>query len=127
MSSTDTDTQRGVYVPPFDQRDRIPQEAIDDLVRQIAEKFHPERIILFGSYAYGSPRPDSDVDLLVVMDTPLSEIQQEVAIWQTIRKSFGLDLLVYKPNVLAERLELGDFFLREIMQRGRVVYEQSGH
>lgn len=124
MSTTDT-THSGVYVPPFNQRERIPQEAIDDLVLQIAEQFHPERIILFGSYAYGTPRPDSDVDLLVVMDTPLGEIEQEIAIWKVINKNFALDLLVYKPDVLMERLELGDFFLREIMQRGRLMYEQA--
>jgi len=50
-------------------RERIPQEAIDDTVRQIAEQFDPKQIILFGSYAYGYPRPESDVDLLVVMET----------------------------------------------------------
>ncbi len=116
---------QGVYVPPVIERERIPQEAIDDVVRQIAEQFDPERIILFGSYAYGTPRPDSDVDLLVVMDTPLSEIQQGIAIRRTIKKHFGLDLLVRKPEFLARRIAIGDPFMQEITQRGIVLYARN--
>lgn len=56
-----------IEVPTVDKRKRIPQKAIDEVVRQIAEKFRPQKIILFGSYARGKPRPESDVDLLVVM------------------------------------------------------------
>jgi len=59
-----------ISVPNVNERKRIPMEAIRAVVRQIAEKFQPEKIILFGSYAHGEPRPESDVDLLVIMDTP---------------------------------------------------------
>jgi predicted nucleotidyltransferase len=121
---TSTDHQ-GVYVPPFNQRERIPQEAIDDLVRQIAEKFHPDLIILFGSYAYGTPRPDSDVDLLVVMDTPQHEAEQALKIRLATDYHFGLDLLVRKPVDLIRRIVLGDFFLREITQKGKLLYERD--
>lgn len=69
-----------VIVPPINKRKRIPRAAINDVVRQIAEKFNPEKIILFGSYAYGKPTQVSDVDLLVVMKTNLRESQQEIAI-----------------------------------------------
>ena len=120
MTSTE---HQGVYVPPIGERERIPQEAIDDVVRQIVEQFHPERIILFGSYAYGTPRPDSDVDLLVVMDTPLSEIQQEIAIHRALRKHFATDILVRKPDYLAYRWAIGDPFLTEITEQGKVIYE----
>lgn len=121
---TTTDYQ-GVYVPPIGERERIPQEAIDDVVRQIAEQFHPHLIILFGSYAYGTPRPESDVDLLVVMDTQISEIQQEIAILRAIRKHFAMDLLVRKPDYLAYRLAIGDPFLKEITEQGKVMYERN--
>ena len=121
MSTNDT-TRSGVYVPNVNERERIPQEAIDDVVRQIADLFHPERIILFGSYAYGTPRPDSDVDLLVVMDTPLSEIQQEIAIWKVIKKNFALDLLVRTSANFMRRISMGDFFLKEIVENGKVLY-----
>jgi predicted nucleotidyltransferase len=116
---------KSINVPPITQRTRIPQQAIDDVVQQIIENFRPQKIILFGSYAYGSPRAESDVDLLVIMDTPLKEVEQEIRICQIIEHHFGLDLLVRKPETVARRMQLGDPFLREIIQRGRVLYERT--
>jgi uncharacterized protein len=124
VASSDTIPNGAVYVPPFNERERIPQGAIDFLVRQIAEQFHPERIILFGSYAYGTPDPESDVDLLVVMDTPIDVVDQALLIRRATHHPFAFDLLVRTPATLAQRLELGDFFLREITQRGKIVYER---
>lgn len=112
-------------VPPITRRKRIPQQAIDYVVQQIIEIFQPQKIILFGSYAYGSPRAESDVDLLVIMETPLKEVDQEIRICQRIEYHFGLDLLVRKPNTIAKRLQLGDPFIKEIIQRGRVLYERT--
>ena len=113
-------------VPPITVRDRIPLTAIKDIVRQIATRFQPVRIILFGSYAYGDPLPDSDVDLLVVMETTGGETQQAVDILRTISYRFGLDLLVYTPQRLAQRLEWGDPFLQEIIKHGEILYEAPG-
>ena len=114
-----------VFVPPVTRRQRIPKKAIDDVVRQIAEKFKPQKIILFGSVRRaGHPRPESDVHLLVVMETPLKEIQQEILIQQGLEMDlFGVDLIVQTPQKLAARIALGDFFLREITSEGKVVYE----
>ena len=106
-------------------RQRIPQAAIDDVVAQIIERYQPQKVILFGSYAYGHPRPESDVDLLVVLDTPLKEAEQAAQICQEIDYHFGLDLIVRTPNVLARRLALGDPFLTEIVNNGRVLYEYA--
>ncbi|MEW6094311.1 MAG: nucleotidyltransferase domain-containing protein [Chloroflexota bacterium] len=114
-----------VNVPPITQRKRIPQEAIDHVVRQIIEKFQPLKIILFGSYAYGTARPESDVDLLVIMETPLKEVEQEIYICQKIEYHFGLDLLVKTPTTLANRLKLGDPFLKEATRKGKVLYERT--
>ena len=80
---------------------RISQQMIEDAVRQIVQQFQPQRIILFGSYAYGQPRGESDVDLLVVMETPLKETEQAVRICQAIDYHFGLDLIVRTPATLA--------------------------
>ncbi len=113
-----------VEVLPITKRTRIPQQAIDYLVRQIADNFQPRKIILFGSYAYGTPRPESDVDLLVIMETPLKEVEQEIHICQKIEHHFGLDLLVRTPATLEKRLKLGDPFLKEIIQKGKVLYER---
>ena len=112
-------------VATVDKRRRIPQAAINEIVRQIVAKFRPHKIIFFGSYAYGTPRPESDVDLLVVMETPLREAQQAIQICQQIDYLFGLDLLVYTPRNLAQRLAWGDSFLREVMERGKVLYEST--
>ncbi len=114
-----------IYVPNINKRRRIPIQAIDDVVHQIAEKFNPHKIILFGSYARLCPRPESDVDLLVVMNTSLTETEQAVQILQNIEYHFGLDLLVRTPNNLTRRLDLGDPFLQEIIAEGTILYEQA--
>jgi predicted nucleotidyltransferase len=71
------------------------------------------------------PRPESDVDLLVVMETPFKEWEQRWKIRQGINYNFGLDLVVRTPATLAQRLEWGDFFLREVIEKGKVVYESA--
>ena len=73
-----------LIVPTMDKRQRIPMEVIHSLAARIANQFHPLKIILFGSYAYGAPRPESDVDLLVIMDTPLKESEQSLQIGVTL-------------------------------------------
>jgi predicted nucleotidyltransferase len=113
-----------VHVPAIDKRKRIPEKAIQDVVRQIAEKFHPQKIILFGSYARGKPRPESDVDMLVIMETQLKETRQALLIDKSLERDlFGLDLLVRTPANLRERIALGDSFLKEIVTMGKVLYE----
>lgn len=114
-----------IKVPTIDQRERIPQEAIDEVVRQIVEKFKPQKIILFGSYARGEPRPESDVDLLIVMDTVLRESRQSLEIRRHLGVMFGLDLVVYTPQHLKDRVDMGDWFLRDILKEGKVLYETN--
>jgi len=112
-------------VPPITKRQHVPQAAIEDVVRQIVQRFQPQQIILFGSYAYGQPRAESDVDLLVVLDTEDKETEQAVRICQEIEYHFGLDLIVRTPATLAHRLVQGDMFLREIVSKGKVLYERT--
>ena len=102
----------------------VPQAAIRRLAREIASRFRPERIMLFGSYAYGRPSPDSDVDLLVVMPTR-NEIDQAVRIRRKFDAPFPVDLIVRTPQGLARRLKWGDWFLREIVGQGKVLYAQA--
>jgi predicted nucleotidyltransferase len=104
---------------------RIPMRDIHALAQQIAEKFDPERIILFGSYAYGKPKPWSDVDLLVVMDTTISNRNQAVAIARALQYRFGLDLIVRSPEQIEQRLAMGDFFIAEILHKGKVLYARD--
>lgn len=112
-----------LVAPTVDVRSRIPNSIIQELISRIVEKFQPKRIILFGSYAYGTPRPESDVDLLIVMETHMRETQQALEIRQHVNPLFGVDIIVYKPSRLEERLKLGDSFLQEITEKGLVMYE----
>ena len=96
------------------------QATCDDIVRE----FSPLKVILFGSYAYGTPTEDSDVDLLVVMPIPESQTRrQAVEIRQRIPRRFRMDLVVRSPEEIARRVSLNDWFLREITQEGQVLYE----
>ncbi len=103
----------------------ISYQVIDAVVQQVVQQFQPEQVILFGSYAYGQPQPHSDVDLLVVMDTPLKETEQATRICQAIEYHFGLDLIVRTPATIARRLALGDVFLQEIINKGKALYERA--
>jgi predicted nucleotidyltransferase len=107
-------------------RRRIPQRPIQHAVQQIIQKFQPQKVVLFGSCAYGEPGPESDVDLLVMLETPLKESEQAVRICQSVDYHFGLDLIVRTPATLAKRLALGDPFLHDVMSKGKVLYERAG-
>ncbi|MEW6209641.1 MAG: nucleotidyltransferase domain-containing protein [Acidobacteriota bacterium] len=92
----------------------------------IAREFHPEKIILFGSFAYGKPRPDSDVDLLVVMPFEGSPFRQASLILSHVVSAVGvlpMDLLARTSEQVEERLKMGDSFMREIIERGKIIYE----
>lgn len=98
---------------------------IKNLCRQIVENFQPQKIILFGSHAYGKPNADSDVDLLVVMSFECRSVEQAIKIRQRIYPKMPLDLLARTPAQIKERLSLGDFFIKEIIERGKVLYESE--
>ncbi len=100
----------------------VSRNNIRGIVKQIATQFKPEKIILFGSFAYGDPKPESDVDLLVVMETPLRNSEQASEIVRAVDYHFGMDLIVRRPKQLDERVAQGDSFLREIVEKGEVVY-----
>jgi len=111
-------------IPLVTRRRRIPDWAIQHVVDQIVQKFSPTKVILFGSYAKGTVRPESDVDLLVVMSTK-KEGEESLRIRQAIECPFGLDLIVRSPRTLARRLKMGDYFLREAVNQGKVLYESA--
>ena len=89
----------------------------------VAREFHPDRIILFGSHARGEAGRNSDVDLLVIMRHRGHPIDKTVEIRQRIHSPFALDLLVRSPAKIRQRIEMCDWFIREIMEQGQVLYE----
>lgn len=98
---------------------------IREVARSVAEKFHPNRIILFGSHANQTQRPDSDVDLMVVMHHEGPAAKSAAAIRDSVRLPFPCDLLVRSPEKLKERLSLGDPFIRNVVTTGQVLYNRG--
>lgn len=101
----------------------ITMEQIEDISRRIAEEYHPQCILLFGSYAWGTPSPDSDVDLLVILPFEGKAVAKSVEMRLKVRPPFPMDLLVRTPEKIRERLSLGDPFIRSILEKGKVLYE----
>src|SRR5436309_4991077 len=111
------------YVQPYRYPSpNIPLAAIRRFARRIAERFHPQKIILFGSYAYGTPHDESDVDLLVIMPA-YDVINQVIRICCAFDYPFSLDLIVRTPKQIERGLKDDDWFLREIIEKGKVLYE----
>ncbi len=102
----------------------IPMRVIRRYARAVAKRFDPDKIILFGSYAYGTPHEGSDVDLLVVMPAK-NERTQATRIRLAVERCFPMDLIVRTPENLRWRLEEGDWFLREIVSKGKVLHEKD--
>ena len=103
----------------------IPMRVIRRFALQVAETFRPEKIILFGSYAYGTPHADSDVDILVVMPAR-NQLDQAYKIRCAVTAPFPMDLIVRTPKAMAWRLEERESFTTEITSKGKVLYEK-GH
>ncbi len=101
----------------------VPRSVIRRFARQVAERFQPDKIILFGSHAYGTPHADSDVDILVVMPT-WNELSKAVQISLAIDPPFPLDIIVRTPANIKRRLEDGDLFHTHILTKGKVLYEK---
>jgi predicted nucleotidyltransferase len=100
----------------------VPSSDISKAAERIARKFRPRRIILFGSYAYGRPNENSDVDLLVLMDGRRVH-DRGIAIRRAITFDFPVDLVVRSPEEFQSRIALGDCFLAHIQKEGKVLYE----
>ena len=101
----------------------VTEEILAEIIRRLVAALNPEKIILFGSYVYGSPSGDSDVDLLVIMQTTAKPADRYMAVYRAIRpRPFPLDILVKTPDEIAGALAKGDSFIEEIVTRGRALY-----
>ena len=101
----------------------VKRQSIKAFVRKEVTQFHPEQMILFGSYARGTPTADSDVDLLVVMPHEGPPTAKAAEIRKRIRAGFPMDLVIRSPAEVRRRLRMDDFFIREIVERGQKLYE----
>ncbi len=101
------------------------QQQIKKIAKRIEKKYKPEKIILFGSYAWGKPTKDSDVDLLIVKNTKKNFFQRLFEVRQITDGEMPLDILVRTPSEVKKRLKLGDFFYEDIINKGKFIYEKS--
>ena len=106
------------------------QPVTDELLKEVTERIvgalAPERVILFGSYAHGKPTPDSDVDLLIVMETEERPSKRRRAVSRLFRdRPFPMDIVVRTPAEMKQSMERVDPFIHDVLKRGKVLYERS--
>jgi predicted nucleotidyltransferase len=105
------------------------QEEVEQVIQRIVDKlrvgYAPQKVILFGSYASGTSRSGSDLDLLIIKDTPECFLDRSVTVRRVLsdpQRLLPLEVLVLTPQEVAERLAVGDQFVAEILEKGRVLY-----
>ena len=97
---------------------------ISEMVSKIVEHFHPDKVILFGSRVWGAPTEESDLDILAIMDVDGSPIRKAAEISKIARPRFlPLDIIVRTLGEIKHRIEIGDPFIKRIMNKGKVLYE----
>ncbi len=96
---------------------------IRNYAKRIGRRFHPQQVILFGSYASGMATEDSDVDLLIIMDHDKARnIDQAIEIQLATDATFPMDLIVRRPDEVNQRLAMNDVFLKGLLNDGEVLY-----
>lgn len=102
------------------------EEKLATVTDRLVEAFNPYQIIVFGSQVYGHPTSDSDVDLLIVMESDEPPAARAAQVSSVLRpRPFPMDILVRTPEEIQYRLAIGDYFFREVMERGKTLYERS--
>ena len=102
----------------------ITDALLSEMVSKIVKHFHPDKVILFGSRAWGEPTRESDLDILVVMDVDGSPIRKASEISRIVRPRFlPMDIIVRTADEIEHRIGIGDTFIKRIMNHGKVLYE----
>ncbi len=105
--------------------DREIRKIIIEIAEKIKKEYKPNKIILFGSYAYGTPGRDSDIDLLIIKDTQERPIDREVTVTRIVsdpKRLIPFEPIVLTPEEVNKRLKIGDQFIKEILQKGKILY-----
>ncbi len=106
-------------------RDERIQKILDEIVEKIKTEYQPEKIILYGSYAYGEPDEDSDIDLFIVKETDRRGIDRFVDVRRIIYKPerrISVQPIIYTPQEVQKRLSIGDQFVEDILDKGQLLY-----
>ncbi|MFH1838083.1 MAG: nucleotidyltransferase domain-containing protein [Candidatus Kuenenbacteria bacterium] len=94
-------------------------------IKKIVQKFQPEKIILFGSHAWGKPNSDSDVDLFIIKETKNTRKTAREIDRLIFPRFFPLDLIVYTPKQMETRKNTNDFFINDILSKGKILYAKN--
>lgn len=97
---------------------------IEEVAQKIGNNFKPDRIILFGSYAWGTPGPDSDVDLFIIKETDNTRETARQISRSIFPRPFPMDFIVYTPSQTEKRKKMGDFFIKSILEKGQTLYAE---
>jgi uncharacterized protein len=100
-------------------------KTIEDISQKIASNFNPDKVILFGSHAWGSPDADSDVDLCIIKKTDNTRVLARQIDSLLFPRPFPIDVLVFRPDQMAARQNRGDFFVKDILTKGKVIYDRE--
>lgn len=102
------------------------EKILNEIKDRIVRSLNPVKIILFGSYAYGKPRKFSDVDLFIILETDDKPVKRRIMISRLFRdRPLPMDFIVKTPSEVEERVSMGDFFIKKILEKGRVLYERK--
>jgi predicted nucleotidyltransferase len=107
------------------RRDARIEQALAEIVRRLVDEYQPEKVILFGSYAYGEPHEGSDLDVLIIKETPEHRIDRMRRVLQLAdgaHRHIAFEPIVLTPHELEQRLEIGDQFVAEIVEKGELLY-----
>lgn len=96
---------------------------LENITKQLVEKYKPEKVILFGSAARGEITPDSDIDLLIIKKrVPKRGIDRKHELRSLIECHIGTDFIIYRPDEFEKRLEMGDPFLKTVIKEGKTLH-----
>ncbi len=98
------------------------QQKIQGIADKIVKEYQPEKIILFGSYAWGKPGSDSDVDLFIIKETENTRETARAIGRSIFPRPFPIDIIVYHPKNVLKRKIMGDFFIKDILNKGKFLY-----
>jgi predicted nucleotidyltransferase len=98
---------------------------IQRMLQKLVAEYAPQKVVLFGSYAYGTPGPDSDIDLLIIKETPERFLDRWITVQRILtgtHRTFPVETLVLTPQEIEKRLAIGDQFIAEALEKGEILY-----
>lgn len=105
------------------ERKDLLERALERMIPVLIKEYRPEKIILFGSLASGDIHEGSDLDLLIIKDTPRRPIDRQVEIYSLVKPEVGIDVFVYTPEEFEYLKSIGFSLVKEVVKRGRILYE----